>query len=156
MYVRHSYIFKCFNPRTHIGCDTTSTSSSPRLPSFNPRTHIGCDSYSAGFTWRLSGFQSTHPHRVRPQIPVAIAGENSFNPRTHIGCDSLIPNKCTRHKSFQSTHPHRVRLKSSTVKIKKSRFQSTHPHRVRLNSMLSLCWHTSFNPRTHIGCDWRR
>ena len=36
-------LYKCFNPRTHTGCD----GSSPRLPlrskCFNPRTHTGCD-----------------------------------------------------------------------------------------------------------------
>ena len=33
----------CFNPRTHIGCDRSSTRPTSMATSFNPRTHIGCD-----------------------------------------------------------------------------------------------------------------
>ena len=82
-------LYKCFNPRTHTGCD----GSSPRLPlrskCFNPRTHTGCDilfpvadiivgpvsihAPTRGATGRsvvllagsARGFQSTHPHGVR-------------------------------------------------------------------------------------------
>ena len=60
-------LYKCFNPRTHTGCD----GSSPRLPlrskCFNPRTHTGCD------------FSE----------PFAEDKDKSFNPRTHTGCDHL-------------------------------------------------------------------
>ena len=81
-------LYKCFNPRTHTGCD----GSSPRLPlrskCFNPRTHTGCDilfpvadiivgpvsihaptrgATSSSFALdRNRLFQSTHPHGVRP------------------------------------------------------------------------------------------
>ena len=100
---------KCFNPRTHVGCDKNTEgcilvgefqSTHPRrvrqyqlvwrfqLPSFNPRTHVGCDLASR----------------------FLICAPMSFNPRTHVGCDlySLIAN-CTKSE-FQSTHPRRVRL----------------------------------------------
>ena len=33
----------CFNPRTHAGCDQTSTAYSKSVLGFNPRTHAGCD-----------------------------------------------------------------------------------------------------------------
>ena len=59
-------LYKCFNPRTHTGCD----GSSPRLPlrskCFNPRTHTGCDFFLS----------------LRYQFLLC------FNPRTHTGCDS--------------------------------------------------------------------
>ncbi len=32
---------------------------------FNPRTHTGCDSLKLSFTLSLPKFQSTHPHGVR-------------------------------------------------------------------------------------------
>ena len=41
----HYECTKCFNPRTHTGCDSHLVVS-PRLPKcFNPRTHTGCDSF---------------------------------------------------------------------------------------------------------------
>ena len=58
-------LYKCFNPRTHTGCD----GSSPRLPlrskCFNPRTHTGCD----------------------PSCHSLCKMYRCFNPRTHTGCD---------------------------------------------------------------------
>ena len=32
-----------FNPRTHVGCDTSAGTSAGGLLDFNPRTHVGCD-----------------------------------------------------------------------------------------------------------------
>ena len=67
-------LYKCFNPRTHTGCD----GSSPRLPlrskCFNPRTHTGCDS---------SGI-------------VTSDAISSFNPRTHTGCDPACKSRLNR------------------------------------------------------------
>ena len=34
---------KCFNPRTHVGCDSQHYSLSATTTCFNPRTHVGCD-----------------------------------------------------------------------------------------------------------------
>ena len=37
-------LYKCFNPRTHTGCDTGfRIDVSYNEASFNPRTHTGCD-----------------------------------------------------------------------------------------------------------------
>ena len=33
----------CFNPRTHVGCDTLMDLFKILYLSFNPRTHVGCD-----------------------------------------------------------------------------------------------------------------
>ena len=57
-------LYKCFNPRTHTGCDT-------KLIRYG-----SC-------TW----FQSTHPHGVRRRKPHTIPCRRCFNPRTHTGCD---------------------------------------------------------------------
>ena len=81
-------LYKCFNPRTHTGCDdkekryichdgvsihapTRGATPVSRfllvpLKSFNPRTHTGCDTNIPRVLHGLSGFQSTHPHGVRP------------------------------------------------------------------------------------------
>ena len=77
---------------------------------FNPRTHTGCDSLKLSFTLSLPKFQSTHPHGVRQSLrpsatlfhvvsihaPTRGATKpktfryfvpRGFNPRTHTGCD---------------------------------------------------------------------
>ena len=35
--------FLYFNPRTHVGCDTSYRSIHEIRVYFNPRTHVGCD-----------------------------------------------------------------------------------------------------------------
>ena len=80
---------------------------------FNPRTHTGCDSLKLSFTLSLPKFQSTHPHGVRQSlrpsatlfhvvsIHAPTRGATShdcyspfsvscFNPRTHTGCDLVV------------------------------------------------------------------
>ena len=103
-------LYKCFNPRTHTGCDWWYAVRVAHTKCFNPRTHTGCDNKVQNEVKKASEFQSTHPHGVRlPQdagtytvnivsihaptrgatqcglgsYPVVI----SFNPRTHTGCD---------------------------------------------------------------------
>ncbi len=80
-------LYKCFNPRTHTGCDyrnaiengasevsihaptrgATYVMVTPFLMdvSFNPRTHTGCDMWSLYLSLHQKLFQSTHPHGVR-------------------------------------------------------------------------------------------
>ena len=55
------------------------------------------------------GFQSTHPHGVRPDIEKKLYQPNQF----------------------QSTHPHGVRLSNKLITGSMFQFQSTHPHGVR-------------------------
>ena len=38
-------LYKCFNPRTHTGCDTSPKNNGSYYDCFNPRTHTGCDFY---------------------------------------------------------------------------------------------------------------
>ena len=58
-------LYKCFNPRTHTGCDIRPSLARPADICFNPRTHTGCD----------------------PSRSVSRRYRYSFNPRTHTGCD---------------------------------------------------------------------
>ena len=103
-------LYKCFNPRTHTGCDESL--------SFEPiNFHVSIHAPTRGATAtffptvvsvgsfqsthphgvRLSEkmimlfmarFQSTHPHGVRhwPGSPI-FSCQSRFNPRTHTGCD---------------------------------------------------------------------
>ena len=36
-------LYKCFNPRTHTGCDFVRSGQRDKSKGFNPRTHTGCD-----------------------------------------------------------------------------------------------------------------
>ena len=77
-----------FNPRTHTGCDLQSEKHPLRIPfGFNPRTHTGCDTFSGSLDGIWAKLQSTHPHGVRRPYPPLCRGACSFNPRTHTGCD---------------------------------------------------------------------
>ncbi len=169
-------LYKCFNPRTHTGCDTDFT---PNL--------VSCIT-----------FQSTHPHGVR--LVFWLRGGTatySFNPRTHTGCDlinrpvkliilvsihaptrgaTLSPSSTVPLAlPFQSTHPHGVRQRSilfsrqlrgvsihaptrgatrhKSFPSTPFEFQSTHPHGVRRLHRHSPLHCLRFNPRTHTGCD---
>ena len=77
-------------------------------------------------------FQSTHPHGVRHA--------NRFADMSN--------------DMFQSTHPHGVRHIIMAKQNLFVPFQSTHPHGVR-PPPVRICKtaNTSFNPRTHMGCD---
>ena len=80
-------LYKCFNPRTHTGCDTSPKNNGSYYDCFNPRTHTGCDFIRSvkhlivrvsihaptrgatpsrvSYLRRSLQFQSTHPHGVR-------------------------------------------------------------------------------------------
>ena len=80
-------LYKCFNPRTHTGCDTSPKNNGSYYDCFNPRTHTGCDDTFPFMVNSDKPFQSTHPHGVRHS--------QSGHFYTTI--------------RFQSTHPHGVR-----------------------------------------------
>ena len=100
--------FRCFNPRTHMGCDVRdfwaclSSDVSIHAPTWG-----ATDKQVKGFSPAL--FQSTHPHGVRLCVPTQI---------------KLL-------SVFQSTHPHGVRLITTLTITGRDKFQSTHPHGVR-------------------------
>ena len=81
---------------------------SPFFRCFNPRTHTGCDVSQRKYNM-IMWFQSTHPHGVRHCSLHLSTGTLCFNPRTHTGCDnerSMLQGSILK---FQSTHPHGVR-----------------------------------------------
>ena len=78
---------RCFNPRTHVGCDKDGVLIENDSNGFNPRTHVGCDRERTEAVAKVNEFQSTHPRRVRHGFISMIYGA----------------------VEFQSTHPRRVR-----------------------------------------------
>ena len=77
---------------------------------FNPRTHTGCDLLGKVLTTRLYSFQSTHPHGVRLslyQLKKVLEEFQSTHPHGVRQSQALTPYAWHR---FQSTHPHGVRL----------------------------------------------
>ena len=166
----------CFNPRTHAGCDNiaewtqkvhaTFQSTHPRrvrpslrraLPlrpwRFNPRTHAGCDLRVSRFFMPSRVFQSTHPRRVRRSAAAIPCSICCFNPRTHAGCDisGVVPESLAQ---FQSTHPRRVRRLLGGRQVRVHRVSIHAPTQGATSSTCgSHRSESSFNPRTHAGCD---
>ena len=146
------------------------------LPNFNPRTHVGCDSTLTLALWPNFQFQSTHPRGVRLDIVEGVRPLVTFQ-STHPRGVRLPRQRC--HLSsllFQSTHPRGVRRSGrhpqhrpfpisihaptwgatfSDVTIgTEALFQSTHPRGVRRGKVRQPRQMSNFNPRTHVGCDF--
>ena len=129
-----SLYLKCFNPRTHMGCDASRTIKIRGRWSFNPRTHMGCDRKRLRIVVSRLVFQSTHPRGVRPSSSSVSGCSGCFNPRTHVGCDSFKSATSPSSSSFNPrTH---VGCDSELVAIAVGK--------------------AGFNPRTHVGCDQER
>ena len=99
---------------------------------FNPRTHTGCDASIALIRFIYHRFQSTHPHGVRRHKKCTAERLISFNPRTHTGCDSYVES----YKTFLNVSIHAptrgATLGHGDRYPHGHGFQSTHPHGVRL------------------------
>ena len=90
-------------------------------------------------TCLIFGFQSTHPHGVRPCNTVRYTYcRSSFNPRTHTGCDDILQLEYWINNGFNPrTHTGcdcAMTLRHRTYVV----FQSTHPHGVRLHASRHL------------------
>ena len=160
-----------------MGCDASAGWWRRCRCSFNPRTRVGCDTSSQTTDVSQDTFQSTHPRGVRParafdveqMEPVSIhapawgattstattaCGRDGFNPRTRVGCDCDMVSSVAFFRLFQSTHPRGVR-RSHWRWIRTARSVSIHAPawgatdaRPALPGR-GLC----FNPRTRVGCD---
>ena len=148
-------LYKCFNPRTHTGCDLLGKVLTTRLYSFQSTHPHGVRLSLYQLKKVLEEFQSTHPHGVRQSQALTPHAWHRFQ-STHphgvrrdsfggafndIAVSIHAPTRgATRgrisgihvHYTFQSTHPHGVRLKRDTHEwTTPLKFQSTHPHGVR-------------------------
>ena len=61
-------LYKCFNPRTHTGCDLLGKVLTTRLYSFQSTHPHGVRLSLYQLKKVLEEFQSTHPHGVRPYM----------------------------------------------------------------------------------------
>ncbi len=118
----------CFNPRTHTGCDWAKCGFVGWVG-----TGVSIHAPTRGATMsdtgsRTScGFQSTHPHGVRPvRIRQSHARILRFNPRTHTGCDNNPYKMRLPQDRFQSTHPHGVRLVIIAILVSRKQHVSIH------------------------------
>ena len=143
---------RCFNPRTHEGCDNRSGG---HRTSTQVSIHAPTRGATAGANWAINEFlfQSTHPRGVRLWSLWSQVSLERFNPRTHEGCDTSSSVAILLSTMFQSTHPRGVRPHSLHRQTAYRRFQSTHPRGVRLRPRCRSTATQSFNPRTHEGCD---
>ena len=140
-----------------MGCDLTIIFVSVAVFYFNPRTRMGCDSARRTREQWQKLFQSTHPHGVRPELPIRMyRWRCNFNPRTRMGCDFtslvdfLLPSPISIHAPAWGA------TSSDSFSSADFVFQSTHPHGVRHARVLSgVRRNQNFNPRTRMGCDKR-
>ena len=124
-------LYKCFNPRTHEGCDFLLLLDIYLLSQFQSTHPRGVRLKSVPLLRLSFKFQSTHPRGVRRRYRVTRQSHGSFNPRTHEGCDLCVIYRHSENKMFQSTHPRGVRLRLYNFILFWLRFQSTHPRGVR-------------------------
>ena len=147
-----------------------------RLFCFNPRTHVGCDTLINQNIFNIRGFQSTHPRGVRQKMTrllVYFVLFQSTHPRgvrrllTGITSCSQVSIHAptwgaTNHwqedlqlRLFQSTHPRGVR---HVVACDIGQQHTVSIHAPTWGATVDGCRHCrcsiSFNPRTHVGCDY--
>ena len=147
--------------RVSIHAPTRGATSTTRpifdMPSFNPRTHTGCDR-----------FDDIEPISTKVSIHAPTRGatpqSNKSTRRTLVsihaptrGATPIVGAKSSVCFRFQSTHPHGVRQGLSN-NSRVPRFVSIHaPTRgATHSSKRGRTIESSFNPRTHTGCDARR
>ena len=85
----HDARFQSTRPR---GARQDTHQSSEAHDCFNPRAHVGRDSTAFSFTSTISTFQSTRPRGARPTLQKALVVLMSFNPRAHVGRDHHTAN----------------------------------------------------------------
>ena len=124
-------LYKCFNPRTHTGCDYRNAIE-------NGASEVSIHAPTRGATIfdlrkfiSVQTFQSTHPHGVRLR---------RNHPRT-------ISTK------FQSTHPHGVRRYRFRSNASCTRFNPRTHTGCDSPKGIGKVYDKCFNPRTHTGCD---
>ena len=160
-----------------MGCDVPRR----RCPAacckcFNSRTHMGCDKLFAIFPNKPVRFQFTHPYGVRHVKEIRADMETQVSIHAPIWGATASPALIGKIRSFQFTHPYGVRPGSTIGSTSVFLFQFTHPYGVRPiystadnhcfcvsihapiwgathNSNRLLTCVLSFNSRTHMGCD---
>ena len=69
-------LYKCFNPRTHTGCDTSPKNNGSYYDCFNPRTHTGCDAKEKEMVIQLCKVSIHAPTRGATPRSIEAKGQN--------------------------------------------------------------------------------
>ena len=127
------WLLRCFNPRTHTGCDADNLQDL-----WLKKVSIHAPTRGATSAGKLGGsfgwFQSTHPHGVRLFDLSKSTKKAVVSIHAPTRGATQVRFYTFRGQKFQSTHPHGVRLPVLLGLPIVSLFQSTHPHGVRLNA----------------------
>ena len=107
-----------FNPRAHVGRDSTRPSPSAASTSFNPRAHVGRDFDKTFSISSEHEFQSTRPRGARLAGSTSEVTHLRFNPRAHVGRDLGYSLQTELSAKFQSTRPRGARPASGGHKNK--------------------------------------
>ena len=126
-------LYKCFNPRTHTGCDYRNAIE-------NGASEVSIHAPTRGATYRHLRRQRGDPVSIHAPTRGAtllatvslLEHRHRFNPRTHTGCDA-------------KRIPHLRRLRAGFN-------PRTHTGCDRIFPQIPHTPH-GFNPRTHTGCD---
>ena len=123
--------------------------------SFNPRTHMGCDLTSP--LYMRANLVSIHAPTWGATPP---QNKSNMELQVSIHAPTWGATVCyVRHAKENTVSIHAPTWGATVVDIgiiTRLTFQSTHPHGVRRYRTTTSSPQHSFNPRTHMGCDYNR
>ena len=120
-----------FNPRTHVGCDTSQMRSVRLWNDFNPRTHVGCDRMNVSVTYSYRNFNPRTHVGCDPIQKLLCVHLLNFNPRTHVGCDENFVDTFRFFLMISIHAPTWGATYNAFTLLYSVLFQSTHPRGVR-------------------------
>ena len=120
---------------------------------FNPRTHEGCDKASELGMIDDIKFQSTHPRGVRHQPLRCLPQRYCVSIHAPTRGATELQKLDDAEKDVSIHAPTRGATGSKSRYTPRDKFQSTHPRGVRHESKNAPRFIFGFNPRTHEGCD---
>ena len=138
-----------------MGCDFQQPFSYTGLEEFQSTHPHGVRLFCIILGVICTKFQSTHPHGVRLSTTYGYLPRYAVSIHAPTWGATFLMIRLTFTALFQSTHPHGVRPYLGLEITELSEFQSTHPHGVRHQEGDSKDARQSFNPRTHMGCDFK-
>ena len=122
---------RCFNPRTHTGCDFPLFNWDKSKKGFNPRTHTGCD--------------------LKEHISINRIRIVSIHAPTRGATVSLSLAKATKQVSIHA--PTRGATPLRKANIQGNQVSIHAPTRGATYRQILVQFPSGFNPRTHTGCD---
>ena len=135
-----------------MGCDSFYLLMAFRNASFNPRTHMGCDDKDGG-GHVVCGVSIHAPTWGATRLFSEV--ERSFFVSIHAPTwgATISPTAARLSDEFQSTHPHGVRLYARGYRSFSQSFNPRTHMGCDFSSLSTFGRGRGFNPRTHMGCD---